>query len=191
MSGNISVIRSTGSLVSRHSCETTKQLYALAVCGVAGRITIPSPREQATTRIKRTFIPNAINDKARFRLLYFGLSLFDRQNLGSNKIYIQVYKRVKTCFCLVNKALGLSSGTVSIRKTVEDAFDVLGAANKEKLLRCLKDRYGIDICLETPSNLDQINRAVIDLFGDSAAGLLMNLVYAEIEGEGVSLDHTI
>lgn len=87
------------------------------------------------------------------------------------------------------KALGQSSGTVSIRTTIEAAFDILGAVNKQRLMRCLRDRYGIDICSVTPSNLDQINRAIIYLFGDSAASLLMNLVYAEVKGKGVSPDH--
>lgn len=76
---------------------------------------------------------------------------------------------------------GQSRGAASSDSiSIVSALDVLGPVSKQRLAKHLKVAYGIDIWSVTPLNLDEIKHAIKDIFGDSAASLLMKLIYAEI-----------
>lgn len=77
--------------------------------------------------------------------------------------------------------LGQPSATVRFSwKAIVSALDVLGPVSKQRLLRHLKVAYGMDIRSVTPLNLDELNHAIEDIFGEAAAKLLMQQIYAEI-----------
>jgi hypothetical protein len=57
---------------------------------------------------------------------------------------------------------------------------VLGPISKQRLAKHLKRSYGIDIWSVTPLNLDELKQAIQDIFGASAANMLMKIIYAEI-----------
>ena len=84
--------------------------------------------------------------------------------------------------CCMNEVLASPLGTeVSISRAIESAFEVLGPVSKQRLFERLRNIYGIEIRSARPSNLEGIKRAIMDLFGQNAASLLMNIVYAEID----------
>ena len=69
----------------------------------------------------------------------------------------------------------------SISHAIESAFDVLGPVSKQKLFSQLKDEYGLEIWSATISDLYEIKNAIVDLFGETAASLIMKLIYREME----------
>lgn len=84
--------------------------------------------------------------------------------------------------CYMNEVLTPPLGTeISISRAIESAFEVLGPVSKQRLFQRLRDSYGVEIRSASPSNLEEIKRAIMDLFGENAASLLMNIVYAEID----------
>jgi hypothetical protein len=60
---------------------------------------------------------------------------------------------------------------------IESAFDILGGKSKERLYQHARQEYNIDIESATKSDMGQIHRAIVDLFGRDAAQLLMKRVY--------------
>lgn len=78
----------------------------------------------------------------------------------------------------------LGTETDSISQAIESAFEVLGPVSKQKLFHQLRDEYGLQIWSATMSDLKGIKSAIIDLFGETAASLLMKLIYTEIDKIG-------
>lgn len=68
-----------------------------------------------------------------------------------------------------------------ISQAIETGFDILGPVSKQKLFERLRNKYGIEIWSATPEDLQQIKSAIIDLFGEQAGDLLMNIIYSEID----------
>jgi hypothetical protein len=64
-------------------------------------------------------------------------------------------------------------------KSVESALDVLGPVSKQRLVKHLRDVYGVDIWAVTALDLDELKNAIEDIFGESAS-MLLDLIYAEI-----------
>lgn len=75
----------------------------------------------------------------------------------------------------------LGTEAKSTSQAIESAYDILGPVCKQRLFQHLQNNYGVEIWSATPSNLAEIKRAIIDLFGYDAATLLMKVVYAEID----------
>jgi hypothetical protein len=72
----------------------------------------------------------------------------------------------------------------SISQAVESALDVLGPVSKKRLFQYLMYNYELDLRSTTTADLNKIKLAILDLFGYDAAGLLMKLIYSEVDKLG-------
>lgn len=79
----------------------------------------------------------------------------------------------------MEETLGVEAGSIS--RAIQSAFDILGPISKQRLFSYLKENYDVDIWIVDVSALTEIKYAITDLFGESAASLLMKNVYDEIE----------
>ena len=68
-----------------------------------------------------------------------------------------------------------------LSRAIGTAFDVLGPVSKQKLFELLRTSHGLEIRSVTSEDLHLIKRAIIELFGEDAASMLMNLVYSEVD----------
>jgi hypothetical protein len=79
-------------------------------------------------------------------------------------------------------ALAQSVGTdSSVSLAIGAAFDILGPVSKQKLFERLRIRHGIEIRSVTTEDMQKVKRAILDLFGEDAANMLMNIVYSEVD----------
>ena len=61
------------------------------------------------------------------------------------------------------------------------AFDLLGTVYRQRLCEYLKAKYNIDVLEATKSDLSVIQKAILEIFGDDVAQLLMNQIYAALD----------
>ena len=65
-------------------------------------------------------------------------------------------------------------------RLLESAFDILGPVCKQRLAVHLRLECGIEIKEVTSDNLGEIRSAIIKIFGDAAAAILMRHIYSEL-----------
>lgn len=80
----------------------------------------------------------------------------------------------------IDPSLGTTE-TQSVSQAIQSALEILGPVSKQRLFRHLRDYYNIDIWSATPLDLNELEQAIIDIFGKDVATLLMKIVNAEID----------